>query len=564
MSDQELKQADREINARAKVFVDRFNATPDLIGEYKDFFSQKDIDNILISGFNYQELVNNNASNDKYNYFMKCLISNMLKTSLFNDLNLNKYISDGDHGNVYSNTIFPLAPKEQPIENLFAAKVNKKLSENINREILAGFALNETKPLVPNFAYQYAVKDCPEYNPNWCSSKNRLSIAQFAHGVPIYDLLNRAEVQESPKDNNVKIRKGTVSGNLYNLRYKDESNNFSPAKKEDTGNKLYQKDIDAITIQILNALNVAYAKCGFTHHDIDIHNIIVQEFPESVLIPIYTENIQFDSNNNITDTPYFYISTRYIPILLDYGMAYFEFEGQAFKYVFADRSYNVLYSRKYPSSDIYSLLYLMSRFDERYEELRNTIYKGENDRYKIRNDYSYTYLEALNIVLNTCVYNEDKTKQNGVLSGLGIVAFGNSDFVNPTDLLRSSKYILTPNQKCSADRLHVNADLSHYDHEYSQERMDSMLAKLRTLVDSYNGAQEKDKRGIVRLITFTNIDGVKIEEFIISLDMMCFDFKQAEWIYQFVDSLCSKMTNYYGGRSDDMRNLRDFLKKRME
>ena len=559
MSNHELTQVDREINDRAKVYVDKFNATPDLIPSYREFFSQPDIDNILISGFNYQELVNNNASNDKYNYFMKCLVKYMVKVGLLESLNLSNYIMSGNFGSVYSNTIFPAESGESVIKNLFVTKANKRRTEDINREVLAGYVLNTLKGLVPNFSYQYGVKDCVEYNPNWCNDTTRLSIMQFANGIPMYDFLKGVNIHASPKSNGSKIKKGILSGNLYDPVFNNDDGDINDSKEDDA---FYQKDLDCIVLQLFNALNVAHTMHGFVHHDLHGYNILIQKLPNPILIPIYTEQIQF-KGTTIKDTPFFYIKTRYIPIMLDYGISYYEFQGQQFMNVTLDKTTNLLYSRKYPTSDIYSILILLSYFDERYRVMKNILFKDVNiSRHDIRNDYLYEYREVLDLIIKICVYNAEGDRHNGAIAneGSSAIPYNHDSFIDPNDYLRDNKDVTTLVQKCAMDKLHLATD----EREYSTEREEHIIDLLTTLVNSYNNSKVSEKKILRRLLTFTQVDGIKIEKLIASLDMMCYDFTKAKWIYQFIDSLHNDLVNtgIYSDRTGEIYRLREFMRKK--
>ena len=582
MDDDDLYDINDEANAEAKILVERFNQS-DYIDSYKQFFNRNDILDILVSGFNYSQLKRNNASDDRYNYFMSCLVKYMVKSGLFENLSLADYISQGVVGAVYSGNILPTVQGGRPSRDLFAGKINKEKHNNINQEILAGFVLNSTKPLVPNFAYQYSYKDCIKYNPNWCNDTTRLSISQFVNGNTLYDFLEETTLYESKYNIPINFKKGVVSGNLYNPEYKDESNDNSNYEEPSDHDTFTERDLDAIVLQLFSALNVAYSMHGFVHHDLHTRNIMVQQLRESVLIPIYYSNDAIVKDGIIQNIDYFYVKTRYIPIMFDYGLSNFDFQGKEYKNVLYDNipDNNLLYSRKYPSSDFFSILYGVGGYDDRYDKLCTELFGSLDGKRELRNDYEYTHIDIIAKVMELAISG---TMQNGVFasSNSKVRKFNREKiFIDPLDFVVDTS-ISTPNQRCVSEMYHLDSDMSNYDDESFVNEANRIVTILRENIDDYTRFYQEKMNNK----NFQKIDGmydeisnftylyndetgkrdIHIERYISELDMICYDFGNFIELYDFIDGIHYDMLLVNSGkpRTADMGRLAIFLKSRAD
>lgn len=572
MKDSELRAIEREMAITAKVYVDMFNNTADLIGPYKDFFQQDNINSILISGFDYSRLINNNASGASYNYFMKCLVRYMTYSGLFENINVSDFLLAGGLGAVYRNITLSQSPDSPDINNLLVGKINKDANHDINPEILAGFVLNDTKLLVPNFSYQYGLKDCYNYNPNWCIDNSRISITQFVNGYRLFDYLRSAKIHISEQDKAINMKKGVASGNLHDIQFKDEYYDITDELVDNT-NLFYQKDIDCIALQIFNALDVAHSLCGFVHHDLHGYNILVQRLPEPILIPIYSKSIEIQ-DGSITDTPYFYIKTRYIPIIIDYGMAYFEFDGNEFKTVIFDNdsiTYDFLFSRKYPTSDIYKVLNTFGNFDPRYRRMKEQLLGRDFADNPKRNSLNYTYRQIINKILADNVYSFDGKMHNGTLadSDSTLSRYQDEQFVNPYNLMTDGK-LLTANQVCNAQKYGIVGEMSDYDEEYYMLKMEGIIDSIDRNIRAYNKYRDIisknfhkfDKNRIMeQLYKYASIGGHKIERYISELELMCYNFAGFPELYKFIDSVHQYMKRIdpEDDRTAELGRLTDFL-----
>lgn len=68
---------------------------------------------------------------------------------------------------------------------------------------------------------------------------------------------------------------------------------------------------------ILWTLEYAYQKNKFTHYDLHYHNIIIKEYPQAI---------------TINYGPGMILTTKYVPVFIDYGMAYYEYQGKSYGY----------------------------------------------------------------------------------------------------------------------------------------------------------------------------------------------------------------------------------------
>lgn len=555
MDEDELYFLNEEFDDRAAECIDL------LTNEPNDFFSQTDINSILISKFDFSKLQDNNASGHEYNHFMKCMIEYMVRTKLFDSMFIKEFIDEGTFGFVHSGNMQAMYPGGEPIKNLFVVKTND--DEDINKEILAGYILNSVKPLAPNFSYQYAAKDNEKTDINWCTWLGRMSVTQFVHGTTLHKFLTTIGIHGSQKNCSYSVKKGIVSGDLCNPVYQDEPSSDLVERPVDS--RFLYRDLDAIVLQLFNALDIAYSLNKFTHHDLHFGNIMIQTLPEPVLVPIYTEQIKVE-NGKIKDTPYIYIETRYIPVIIDYGMAYFEHQGEEFKTITLDNKYSLIRSRCYPSSDIYQILDYMSRCHVGYEKLFESMFAYVEDISNLSNEYTYTYREVLNRIINEIVYNEDKTMHTGVFASTGTTRLSKPFAPSFTDgKIRSAV------QKYNAEKYNITADMSEYNDEYYNKEIESIVSMLTERINAFNEFKPTvnewiEKHGNpfmleLELEEFFMIGEIKIEKYINDLVMLGYNVKNMPEFCNFVNEMCEimKCDTRFTKRGREIKTLRRYL-----
>lgn len=201
--------------------------------------------------------------NNPWNYSVLVWTSYLIKKLTKNKIENVKYLDSGYFGN----TFLIQNPK-------FVAKINKRQDETPH-EAAIGFTLNKLKRKIPNFVFLYSTFKCniPEENAEiLCDlkKKNGMFIAfEFIPGV-------RLEI----------------------------------SIKTLTNNEFFE-----IYLQILNALNIAWEECDFTHYDLHLENILIRDLDEPIIVPIYTmEGI-------------LYLKTRKIPYIIDYGFSHVIVDG---------------------------------------------------------------------------------------------------------------------------------------------------------------------------------------------------------------------------------------------
>lgn len=120
---------------------------------------------------------------------------------------------------------------------------------------------------------------------------------------------------------------------------------YEPVKGVSLETFILEHDFDEI-LQVLTglilALQVAYERIDFTHYDLHPGNVMVRELPEEIAIP-YRMNKQT-----------YYLHTRYIPTLIDYGRAHIKYNGQDYGYEMIQ--YGVFPDRSFPMYDIYKVI----------------------------------------------------------------------------------------------------------------------------------------------------------------------------------------------------------------
>lgn len=174
--------------------------------------------------------------------------------------------------------------------NLFVIKTPKTSNDNLIHEAVIGlYAMNKLRRYLPNFMYVYGFAKCsPPAVSNsvltWCASSTPASsyliLENIHNAVRWVDFIQRPDIT--------------------------------------------QEDFMAIFYQLINALNVAYKLYGYTHYDLHYENILVREFDTPVVIPYYGHKPLNFKN------PVGYITTAYVPVIIDYGYSRIAIGGKGF------------------------------------------------------------------------------------------------------------------------------------------------------------------------------------------------------------------------------------------
>ena len=172
-----------------------------------------------------------------------------------------KGVSDLVLVKVYKNTIYTRGPFH-----------GYKADTNIH-EFFIGYFLNQLRSTIPNFMYIYALFTCKgpdkgEVCPAEGTNKDYM-VMEYISGVSFKEFIQiRSDVE-----------------------------------------------IFAVYLQIILAVGLAYEKYDYTHYDLHTGNVLVQELSEDVVIKYQLRNA---NGNNVI----FYIKTRYLAKIIDYGTSY--------------------------------------------------------------------------------------------------------------------------------------------------------------------------------------------------------------------------------------------------
>jgi len=240
-----------------------------------------------------QEYSINELYNDDVLTAAKCVINSLFYTKIDNDdLTYNIFIKQYIHNltkiGKKSASGFAFNADFKDVSDMFIIKTiqNYEQDEDLLHELMVGlYGTNRLRPFIPNFAYIYGGFKC--------------SPPIFGENDEVVDWCNN--------------NKNSVNYILY------ENVNPSISIKEFIS-KCSVDEFLNIFLQILYALDFAHKKIDFTHYDLHGSNILLRipnpDEPDKLYqIPYKTEN------------GWEYITTRYIPTFIDYGMSHFRNES---------------------------------------------------------------------------------------------------------------------------------------------------------------------------------------------------------------------------------------------
>jgi len=192
---------------------------------------------------------------------------------------------------------------------------------NIFHEYFIGItALNKLRKHVPNFVYALGIFSCPPFKQD---NKGNIVMNKFC----TYDNKNKMTnylIYE-------RIPGKTFRHHIYNSTLKDY-------------------EVLTIIIQLLAALQVAFIKYRYTHYDLHLGNIMIRELDDY-------KNVKYKFTNSLGNKKTLYITTKYIPTIIDYGYSYVHLNGE--NYGRANMpSYGIYNDRPSPIHDIYKMILL--------------------------------------------------------------------------------------------------------------------------------------------------------------------------------------------------------------
>lgn len=197
--------------------------------------------------------------------------------------------------------------------NLFVMKAprNPRNDELVHEAVVGFYAMNKLRHILPNFMYVYGYVNCSppavadRKVATWCSSTNPgvsyLITENIRDSVPIGDFITNPETTPM--------------------------------------------DVVAVWYQVVNALNLAFKRYGYTHFDLHYENVLVRKYSRMVAIPYFSTG----------KDPVGYIVTRYVPYIIDYGYSRVTIGGIGFGKIGLE-SAGIEGERPFPMYDTYKLL----------------------------------------------------------------------------------------------------------------------------------------------------------------------------------------------------------------
>lgn len=183
-----------------------------------------------------------------------------------------KRIAKGAYGEVF------LANKDNKSLFLVKAALGDEPDDNLYHEAFVGMAaLNKLRSWTPAFMYTYHLKTCRKMsqrgateNFTWCSKPNTsqefLFCENVSNAMTLFDFI--------------------------------------------AANKLNYMLLANFYLQLESALNLANAAYGFTHYDLHVKNVLIQELDQEARVPIY-----------LNAGEAFYLKSKYVVRIIDYGLA---------------------------------------------------------------------------------------------------------------------------------------------------------------------------------------------------------------------------------------------------
>jgi hypothetical protein len=162
----------------------------------------------------------------------------------------------------------------------------KKSSEDLLHELIVGlYGTNNLRALIPNFSYIYGGFRCsPPYIDkqgnvtSWCTSENEEDKVNYI----IYESI-------------------------------DNSKSYYDFIENCTGMEFLNT-----YLQVIYALRTANKYIDFTHYDLHTSNVLIK----------YTKNNNFNAVKYETENGEEYITTKHVPIIIDYGFSHIQHEGE--------------------------------------------------------------------------------------------------------------------------------------------------------------------------------------------------------------------------------------------
>jgi hypothetical protein len=222
------------------------------------------------------------------------------------------YVDRGSQGDVYKT-------KDEPGSKSIPFVIKVSADERIHsiHEAFVGlFGTNQLRDYVPNFAYVFGTFECPNI------VEGRCCVGEETRRYVMYENIT-----------------DSVSANLF-FGNPDVS--------------LYHKI--NVLFQLFSALDLARNLIDFTHYDLHGDNVLVKELKKEVCIPCHNEVVS-------------YIRTRYVPIIIDFGLSHFVYEGKHYGVEFktwSGKDSGVRMDKSFPLHDIFKFYFRIR------EELRRT------------------------------------------------------------------------------------------------------------------------------------------------------------------------------------------------
>ena len=291
-----------------------------------------------------------------------------------------RYLAEGAIGAVLTTSPSPL----------YAVKTLKDMKAGkgaIHEYLIAKLFLNDLRNNIPNFNYSYAYIGCS---------------APIIHEKHLVDWCVNSYPDVS------------VPYIINELLVGDDGKPLRSLEKWLVDRTLEYDEIFLIYLQVLFALEMAHKACLFTHYDLHANNILIYHSQTAKVIG-------YPGRGSIT--------THYIPIIIDYGYSYYNYNGVGYSGVFG-LEYGGVLNVSYPMYDIWKLtIYLamnvssLSSTDDELYHMATTIIPKQSTESKS------DYLALLNKVWQKTQY------------GYPIIGFASGQVADVRDVINGTAQV---------------------------------------------------------------------------------------------------------------------------
>lgn len=203
---------------------------------------------------------------------------------------------------------------------MFVVKVSSNpQKDELSHEAYVGKMLNGLRKYTPCFMYTYGISKCSTVISrgkeivNWCNPSS------YGKGVN-YLVLENIRNAKSANDFFTDICYGQII--------------------------ITMEEVVNLLLLLFNGLQLAYNKLRFIHTDLHGDNVMIRTYDQPIAVPFY------DNDNNVIG----YISTKYVPYVIDFGRATITVDQIKFPYYYSSQDMQRDFYTVNDVTDIYKLI----------------------------------------------------------------------------------------------------------------------------------------------------------------------------------------------------------------